>query len=271
KYGRRGLPVFCDKHLADTWIDAKWIYDEAKKRDMPLMAGSSLPSAWREPAVDIPRGTKLKEIHVISYHRIDVYGFHGLEALQALVERRAGGETGVASVQTISGDDVWRAAERGVYDRALLDRALAAMRERQIPADKRLEDLAKKPVLCVIDYRDGLRACLFTLDGAVADWTAAWRDDKDRVASTCFVLQDARPYSHFAILTNAIEQFVQTGRAPWPVERTLLTSGLVDELLRSQYEGGVRRETPQLGIRYQTDWNWMQPIGPASERHRAGR
>ncbi len=117
KFGRRGLPVFCDKHLADTWVDAKWIYDEAKKRDMPLMAGSSLPSAWREPAIDIPRGTKLKEIHVISYHRIDVYGFHGLEALQSLVERRAGGETGVAAVQTISGDDVWRAAERGVYDR----------------------------------------------------------------------------------------------------------------------------------------------------------
>jgi hypothetical protein len=268
KHNRRGLPVFCDKHLADTWIDAKWIYDEAKKRDMPLMAGSSLPSAWREPAIDLPRGTKLKEIHVISYHRIDVYGFHGLEGLQALVERRAGGETGVAAVQTISGDDVWKAAERGVYDRKLLDQALAVMRERQIPADKSVEDLAKKPVLCVIDYRDGLRACLFTLDGAVADWTAAWKDDQGRVTSTCFVLQDARPYSHFAVLFNGIEQFINTGRAPWPVERTLLTSGLVDDCLQSLKDGGVRRETPHLSVQYQSDWNWIQPIAPAPARLR---
>ena len=52
------------------------------------------------------------ETHVVSYHRIDIYGFHGLEGLQAIVERRAGGETGVAAVQTLVGDEVWKAAER---------------------------------------------------------------------------------------------------------------------------------------------------------------
>lgn len=266
KHQRRGLPVFCDKHLADTWTDAKWIYDEAKKRDMPLMAGSSLPSAWREPPIDVPRGTKLKEIHVLSYHRIDVYGFHALEGLQALVERRAGGETGVAAVQTYSGDAVWQAAEQGVYDRALLDRALGAMRERQIAPGKRVEDLAKKPVLCVIDYKDGLRACLFTLDGAVADWTAAWKDEHGQVTSLAFVLQDERPYSHFNVLFNGIEQFMHSGRAPWPVERTLLTSGLVDECLQSLADEGKRRETPHLGFAYESEWNWMQPIAPAPGR-----
>jgi hypothetical protein len=266
KYGHRGLPVFCDKHLADTWTDAKWIYDEAKKRGMPLMAGSSLASAWRSPPIDLPRGTTLKEIHVISYHRIDIYGFHALEALQALTERRAGGETGVIAVQTLSGEEVWKAAERGVYDRKLLDAALAQMREWPLASGKRVEDLAKKPLLCVIDYRDGLRACLFTLDGAVADWTAAWKDAAGKVTSLAFILQEDRPFSHFAVLFNGIEQFMQTGKAPWPVERTLLTSGLVDECLRSLADGGKRRETPHLGIEYQSTWNWMMPIQPPPGR-----
>src|SRR5690606_3947489 len=136
----RGLPVFCDKHLADTWTDAKWIYDEAKKRGMPLMAGSSVASAWRAPAIDLPRGAKLKEAHGVSFHRIDIYGFHVLEGMQAIIEGRAGGETGVKSVQSLSGDDVWSAAERGVYDRKLLDAAVGAMRLRVIPPGKRLED-----------------------------------------------------------------------------------------------------------------------------------
>src|SRR4029079_1789080 len=97
----------------------------------------------------MPRGTKLKEIHTVAYHKIDIYGFHALEGMQALVERRAGGETGVAAVQTITGDDVWTAAARVVCDRKWLDAALAAMRERPLPPGKRVEDLARKPVLCV--------------------------------------------------------------------------------------------------------------------------
>jgi len=268
KYGRRGLPVYCDKHLADNWADAKWIYDEAKKRDMPLMAGSSVPSAWRSPPIDLPRGTRLKEIVMLSYHLIDVYGFHAVEAMEALIERRAGGETGVAAVQTLVGDDVWKAAERGVYDRKLFDAALSALRERPIPPGKRVEDMAKNPILCVIEYRDGLRACLFTLNGAVEEWATAWKDDRDRVTSLAFITQNERPFSHFAVLFNGIESFMLTGHAPWPVERTLLTSGLVDECLRSQVEGGVRRETPNLDVRYTSDWNWMMPTNPVPERPR---
>ena len=271
KFGRRGLPVFCDKHLADTWTDAKWIYDEAKKRDMPLMAGSSVPSAWRNPPIDMPRGAKLKQIVMVSYHRIDIYGFHALEAMQSLIERRAGGETGVAAVQTITGDDVWAAADRGIYDRKLLNAALAAMRERPLPPGKRVEDLVKSPVLCVIDYRDGLRACLFTLNGAVQEWATAWKDAHDRVTSLTFVIQDERPFSHFGILFNGIEQFMHTGKAPWPVERTLLTSGIVDECLRSQSEGGARRETPHLNVEYKSEWNWIQPTAPPPVRPRGSQ
>jgi hypothetical protein len=269
KHGRRGLPVFCDKHLADTWTDAKWIYDEAKKRGMPLMAGSSMPSAWRDPPIDMPRDTKLKEIHTVSYHRIDIYGFHAFEAMQALADRRAGGETGVVAVQTLTGDDVWRAPERGLCDRKLLDRCLAQFVERPIPPGKTVEELAKKPSLTIVQHKDGLKQCLWTLDGAAAEWTTAWKDDAGQVTGLRWILQEDRPYSHFAILFNGIEYMMQNGRAPWPVERTLLTSGVVDEAMRSKFEGGTRRDTPQLDVVYRTDWNWIQPTDPAPERPRS--
>lgn len=268
KHGRRGLPVFCDKHLADTWGDAKWIYDEAKKRDMPLMAGSSLPSAWRYPPIDMPRGAKLKQIVGVSYHKIDIYGFHCLEGMQALVERRAGGETGVVAVQTLSGDAVWQAARDGVYDRKLLDEAIGRMRLRRIPEGKTLEDMAKKPLCTVIDYADGLRMCLFTLDGATEDWTTAWKYEDGRTESLCFVLQEERPYSHFAVLFNGIEMMMHSGRATWPVERTLLTSGIVDFALQSLQQGSTRLETPQLNVKYESTWNWTMPINESPDRPR---
>jgi len=266
KYGKRGLPVFCDKHLADTWTDAKWIYDEAKKRDMPLMAGSSMSVAWRDPPIDLPRESKVKEIHTISYHRIDAYGFHAFEGMQALLERRAGGETGVKAVQMLKGDDVWQAGTNGVYDRKLLDAALSALKVAPIPPGKRVEEMVKEPTVVIVEYRDGTKACMFTLNGAVQEWATAWKDDADKITKLRWVLQEDRPYSHFAVLNAGVEQMMHSGVATWPVERTLLTSGLVDEALLSMHEGGKRRETPHLDVKYKSDWNWTIPIAPAPAR-----
>ena len=257
----RSLPVFCDKHLADTWEDAKWLYDTADELDIPLMAGSSLPLVWRYPPVDVERGAKLKEIVVVSFHRLDSYGFHALEIAQCLAERRANGETGVHSVQTLSGDDVWKAAERGAFDRRLLDAALNRIKDKRWVAQKRtIEQAVREPVLFTIRYRDGLKAHIVTLDGALVEWSAAWKyADGDRTESTLFYTQELRPFGHFAFLTMGIERFMQTGRAPWPVERTLLTTGLLDALLVSKQKGGRSMKTPWLNIPYLSDWNWIQP------------
>ena len=143
----RVVPVFCDKHLADNWTDAKWLYDRAVELQVPMMAGSSIPSCRRQPATDVRRGAKLTEIVGVSFGSLDSYGFHGLEMVQSLAERRAGGETGVASVLCLSGDAVWDAARtasslqkpgatartgdrRNLYDQKLLDQALSRLRHR---------------------------------------------------------------------------------------------------------------------------------------------
>jgi hypothetical protein len=262
----RGVPVFIDKHLAHDWTDSKWIYDEAQRLKMPLMAGSTLPGLWRYPPVDTDREKPLKEIVALSYHRIDVYGFHALEMVQCLAERRPGGETGVKQVRTLDGDAVWAAIDQGMVDRDLLERALGTFKDRPVSREKKLSELIKKPSLCVIDYHDGLRASVLTLDQLYIDWTVAWRYRDGTAASTVFWTQEERPFMHFGMLVQNLEPFFATGKAPWPVERTLLTSGLVDSLLVSRRDGGRVVETPQLAIKYQSEWNWREPPPPPPGR-----
>jgi hypothetical protein len=42
-----------------------------------------------------------------------------------------------------------------------------------------------------------------------------------------------------------------TGKAPYPVERTLIVSGILESCLTSRAEGHKRLETPYLSVRYQ--------------------
>lgn len=260
------VPVFIDKHLADNWKDAKWVYDTAREMKIPLMAGSSLPVLWRHPPIDVRRGAKLKEIVAVSYHRLDSYGFHAIEAVQALAERRACGESGVRSVQCLTGDDVWAAEKQGLFDRQLLDEALSRLKRRR-QAGKSLAESVPEPVLFIINYSDGLRANVFTLEGAVVEWAAAWRyADGGETASTLFWTQEDRPFQHFTYLLMGVEKLMHTGKPAWPVERTLLTSGVLDGLLISKRDGGKRLATPWLNVSYQTDWNWRQPPPPPPGR-----
>lgn len=255
----RVVPVFIDKHLADTWEDARWIYDTAKAMKIPLMAGSSLPVFWRFPATDVKRKAKLKEIVGISYHSLDGYGFHGLEMLQCLVEGRRGGETGIKSVRCLVGQAVWDAAGKE-YDPALLAAAFSRI-ERPVK-EKTLQQAAPNPVLFIIDYTDGLRANLFSLTGATTEWAAAWRYADRKIDSTLFWGQARPKCMHFAFLMQGVEQMMLTGKPAWPVERTLLTSGVLDALLISKKENSRLVDTPYLQFSYTTKWRWTQPPAP---------
>lgn len=261
----KGVPVFIDKHLADNWKDAKWIYDQAERLKMPLMAGSSLPVLWRDPPLDTERDRPLKEIVALSYHRLDAYGFHALEMVQCLAERRKGGETGVKQVRTLQGQAVWRAIDEGLIDAALLAQATGRLKERPLAKDAKLRDISKNAVLFVIEYNDGLRAGVLTHE-AFAEWSAAWRYTDGGTESTLFRVQDTRPFMHFGVLLRNLESFFKTGQPNWPVERTLLTTGLLDALLISHRDDGRVVETPYLDITYRSEWNWRQPPPPPANR-----
>ncbi|MEX2174928.1 MAG: hypothetical protein WD872_11240 [Pirellulaceae bacterium] len=262
----RVVPVFCDKHLEDDQADIAWFWQEKERLKIPLMAGSSLPTLWRYPAADVRLGEPLKEIVAVSYHRLDAYGFHALEMVQCLAERRQGGESGVKQVRCLTGEAVWQAGRDGLYDQKLLAEALGRLKERPLAADASLPALVKEPTLFVIDYNDGLRASILTLNGAVGEWTVAWRYGDGSSESTCFWTQEARPFMHFAYLLDGVEKMIHTGQPTWPPERTLLTSGLLDALLVSKKDGGKPVATPQLGIRYQPTHAWAMPPAPPPGR-----
>ncbi|MEX2113348.1 MAG: hypothetical protein WD845_09195 [Pirellulales bacterium] len=252
----RVMPVFIDKHLADNWADARHIYDTARELQIPLMAGSSVPGTWRNPPAAVTPGVKLKEIVGITYGSTDAYGFHGLEVVQSLAEQRAGGETGVRAVECASGEAVWKALDDGLFDRALFDAAwLRSPGKRE---DRPLRELVAEPKLMMLEYNDGLRLYLLELNGAVNAWTAAWREC-ERVVSTQFATQEARPAYHFQLLFDGIERMVHSGKPSWDVERTLLTSGALDALLQSLVDGGRRIETPYLDVTYRPTWRWSEP------------
>jgi hypothetical protein len=254
------VPVFSDKHLADNAADAMWFYATAQELKVPLMAGSSVMTTWRDPPLDTPRDVPLKEIVVLSYGSLDAYGFHGLELMQSLAERRRGGETGVKQVRGLSGDAVWQAGRDSVYDRQLVEAAVATLKVRPLPAGKTLEQLVKSPTAFVVDYTDGTRGTVLTLNGAVAEWAAAWRrGDDGHVAAMVADLQTDWPFMHFAHLLEGIEPMMHTGRPTWPADRTLFTSVMLDTALASQKQNGPPLPTPDLHRQYESRWNWKQP------------
>lgn len=268
----RVVPVFSDKHLAYNWPDAKWIYDQAVELKVPFMAGSSLPNAWRAPAVEIELGTEIEEAVAVAFGGTESYGFHALEMLQCLVERRRGGETGVKSVQTLEGDAVWKAAEDKRWSRSLLDAALATG-TRNKPGTP--EQNCKQPLVFLIEYADGLRAAVLMLSGHVSENLIAVRAaGAKQPLAVHFRLQNGFPSTHFAELVRGIDRMYVTGKPSWPVERTLLTTGILDAALTSRFESQKRLATPHLAIAYPPGPAWQEPplpkTGPELPLHSTG-
>jgi hypothetical protein len=246
----RSAPVFNDKHLSWSWRQAKRMVAISRELRFPMLAGSSVPVAWRIPAVDTPYGVAQQHAVAISYSGLDIYGFHLLESLQCMVERRKEGETGVRSVQCMQNQSCWNFLQETAWARKLFDRAISHSKTRKAGD---LRELVKEPTVFVVDYNDGLKAAAFLLTGAVEDFTVAVDvEGKSEPVSTLMNLQNGRPHHHFGCLVKKIEAMFDTGKAPYPVERTLLTSGILDFALESRSQGYKRLDTPELAqVRYQ--------------------
>jgi hypothetical protein len=242
-------PVFNDKHLGFAWEDAKWMYDQSRKMKFPLMAGSSLPTTWRRPDLELPIGVEFEEALAIGYGGLEAYGFHSLETLQCMVERRKGGETGVRSVTCLEGPAVWEAAREGRWSRPLLDAALGCLENRPQESP---EEGCEEPALFLIEYQDGLKASVVMLNGYTAAFGfAAKLKGQERPVAAHFWLQEPQ-FGHFAYLTHNIEAMFLTGKETYPPERTLLTTGILDAVMISRAELHRRLDTPWLGeVKYE--------------------
>jgi hypothetical protein len=253
----QSVPVFNDKHLSYTFARGKKMLDWAAELKFPLMAGSSLPVTWRRPELELPLGCAMEDALVAAYGPIEIYGFHALETLQAMVERRKGGETGVKAVTCLTGSAVWKAGDAGKWSWDLLENALGRS-ETVNPGDVRrntglpvLTMPAAPATAFLVEYRDGLRGTALLLNGHVRDFTFAAKVKGEAKPPSCLFELPAPPGAKFFdCLVANIEKLLETGKLPYPVERTLLTTGALDAAMESHHRRGARVETPELEVRY---------------------
>lgn len=266
EHSGRSVPTFFDKHFSYSWEKADAIYRRAKKIGFPFMAGSSIPLTIRKPALDPPLDTPITEAVTIGYGPADAYGFHTLEGLQCIVERRKGGETGIQSVQWIDGRDVWawRDSAQGAWSKPLLEEAF---RLQPLPQSPSLEEQAKDPVLFVLNYRDGLKAAALVLTHNSAGFSTACKvKGQERPMSVAFTIGEPglhgsrvpRPLPNWDGIGRCVDHFLATGEPPNPVERTLLTTGALAFCFESKRQKKLV-ETPQLAVRYRGPvHSWFQ-------------
>lgn len=261
----RTAPVFNDKHLSWKWDWAVEMVKISKELNFGFCAGSSLPVTWRMPAIEMPMGAEVDELMCVAIGGIDSYDFHALEVIQCMAERRKGGETGVASMQAMRGDAVWQAMEKGSWDAGgfspqLFESCLCRSHtlaqpdtfSDRFPTTAQMRQWVKDPVAYRFQYNDGTRATMLIMNGLVGDFTfAAKLKNQAEPISTLFHLPPNPNVVYSASLMSKAEETFLTGKAPYPIERTLLTTGLVEAGVRSLGSGQKKMETPHLAISYQ--------------------
>jgi len=254
----KSVPVFNDKHLSYTFEKGRKMLARGAELHFPIMAGSSLPVVWRRPELELKLESPVEDGLAATYGPIEIYGFHALEMLQVMMERRKGGETGVKAVTCLTNKDVWRAADAGRWNWDLLESALARS-ETVNPGDIRKNTGSMKvlghpivpPTAFLVEYRDGTRGTVLLLNGHMRDFVFAGRVKGEPRPASCLFCVPAPPGARFfdAQVMN-LEKFFETGKPPYPAERTLLTTGILDAAMESHYRRGARIETPELDVRY---------------------
>lgn len=256
------VPYFNDKHLGWRWSDAETMVGTARRLGFPLLAGSSVPLAWRFPQLDLPQGCEIESALTVGYGPLEDYGFHALEAHQSMLERRRGGESGVSEVSVSVGAGIRGAEAAGEWSGELFGAAMsvlprgAAAAASWDPLQAEYEGVRNQPAAYVMTHADGLRSAVIMTAGFSGGFAFACRLKGQREPLACwFRLQEGGVFGHFSYLVDAIEATFRAGRAVYPVERTLLTTGVLDRCMQLLAAGGGRMATPELSVAYAGgDW-----------------
>jgi hypothetical protein len=270
----RAVPVFNDKHLSTTWDRCVEMVADSRRLGFPFLAGSSLPVTWRLPGIDMPFDAPLSESVCVCYGGIDSYDIHGLETAQCMSERRKGGEVGIAAVTALKNEAVYERLAQPEFEatRKLFVSALCGSHNLPVvggyPTDAVTFEWARHALPNVtayfVEHRDGFKTTVFLT--SIRDFNyAGLRSDTGEVIACQMYLpmpgQSATTADFFNPLARHIETLVCEGRSPYPVERTLLTSGMVIAGVESLHRGGERVETPEMEVVYQ---------GPRESQFRRG-
>lgn len=278
----RFVPMFNDKHLSYRWDWSREMFDTIRERNMPFIAGSSVPLAQRRPPLTIPEGAEIEEAVSIHGGGLESYDFHALEVLQSFVKFRRGGETGIAEIQLLTGDSFEQAQQSGRWSADLIEAAMTAEEEMQAvrqarpstgvftrqPARPQTKGRPRPrqpsgPYAICIRYLDGLRATVLRLGSSSDRWNFACRFRGDSKPQATALFNGAwGNRCLFKALSHAIQHTFTTGNEPYPAERTLLTTGAVSAVMDSWNQGGRAVDTPHCAIAYQpTDFSAFRESG----------
>jgi hypothetical protein len=219
-----------------------------------------LPVTRRLPAIDMPYNTPLAESVCAGYGGMDSYDFHGLETAQCMSERRKGGEVGIRRVLALRGEKMWEhAAQRDTTVRLLvaaLTRSHNLPVENGYPIDVITFDWARKVFpdgwAYFIEHRDGFRTTLFMLP--IHDFNYAGLNARSGEIISCQMylpmpMHGSTTADFFNPQIRHIERMIVENRAPYPVERTLLTSGMTLAGVES-FHRNAPVDTPEMAVRY---------------------
>lgn len=257
----RAVPVFNDKHLSTSWKECLEMVEDSKRLDFPFYAGSSLPVTWRLPGYDLPYNTPMKESVCVAYGGVDSYDFHALETAQCMSERRQGGEVGVRSVQALTDDNLW--SELARRDDTLKLFLSALCRSHSLPVETGYPvqpvslDWARKHLSQItgyfIEHLDGFRTAIF-LTG-IRDFNYAGLTQDGSIVGCQMMLpmpgRNATTADFFNPLSQHVEDMIVAGATIYPVERTLLTSGMVIGGVESLHAGQTLFATDEMRVAYQ--------------------
>ncbi|MCR9294142.1 MAG: hypothetical protein NXI32_15570 [bacterium] len=257
----RSVPVFNDKHLSTSWNECQEMVADARRLGFPFYAGSSLPVTWRLPDFEMPYAADLKESVCVAYGGVDSYDFHALETAQCMSERRAGGEVGIGSVLAVKGERLWQELQQREATQRLF--ISACNRSHSLPVVdgypvSRIDiDWARQALPQTIGYfiehLDGFRTSIFLTD--IRDFNYAGLLGSGEVVGCQMFLpmpgRNATTADFFNPLSHHIEQMFVSGATAYPVERTLLTSGMVIGGVESLHAGESLFQTDAMAIAYQ--------------------
>jgi hypothetical protein len=259
----RSVPVFNDKHLSTVWSECVEMVEDSKRLGFPFLAGSSLPVTWRMPSIDMPIDTPLKESVCVCYGRPDSYDFHGLETAQCMSERRKGGEVGISRVAALRGENLWQTLRMEKYKDTRRLIAAALTRSHNLPVDtgyptapvsvEWAEKAMTDSIGYLIEHRDGFKTTM--LMSPIRDFNyAGLRADNDEIVSCQMYLpmptHGSSTADFFNPLARHIETLVIENQSPYPIQRTLLTSGMVIAGVDSLFQESKVIETPEMSVKY---------------------
>ena len=261
---KRSVPVFNDKHLSYNWDDAKWMFDKSRELNFPLTGGSSIPAYFRKPEIEVAIDTPIKNSIVLGGASDEGGIFHCIDVLQAFVERRKGGETGVKAVQSIRGPETWKWAERNPWVGKLLDSVAANFNLKQ----GIFQENAQANV-CIVEYNDGAKAAVIAGQGV--GWTYAGEIEGQKEPTIISMLGWPGPYAQYHA-SNAqphwITEMMVTKKEPFNAERLLLSTGITNHYMESNWENGRysavgrRIETAVMNISYRSTRGPLFSTGP---------